>query len=128
MIVDASALCAILFYEPERDRFIDVIGRASTLLISPIQLWETSVSLEQRRNNGFAATEQFVVQARIGVASIGGREAAIAFEAWERFGKRRHPAGLNLGDCFAYALSKSRNMPLLYKGDDFSRTDVTPAL
>lgn len=128
MIVDASALCAILFREPERERFIDVIGRASTLFISPIQFWEVSVAVEQRRDGGFAATEQLVVQSRIGVASIGGREATLAFDAWSRFGKGRHPAGLNLGDCFAYALAKSRDMPLLYKGDDFARTDITSIL
>lgn len=128
MIVDASALCAILFHEPEREQFINALGRASAPLISPIQLWEASVSAEVRRGDGFAVTQQLIAQARIGVAGIGAREAALAFEAWNRFGKNRHPAGLNLGDCFAYALAKSRDLPLLYKGDDFPRTDVTPAL
>ncbi len=128
MIVDASALCAILFNEPEREAFSQAVSAADTAFISPLQVWEAAVSAHARRGEGAVAVERLIGRFRIAVADIGAREAALALDAWSRFGKGRHPASLNLGDCFAYALARSRNLPLLYKGNDFALTDVPSAL
>ena len=128
--VDASAICAIAFGEPERDDIIAVLEAADGVLVSPVNRWEAFVSVQRRRPGvaGERIVENILTRAGIVVAEIGVAEAATAFEAWRAFGKGRHPAALNLGDCFAYALAKSRDLPLLYKGNDFPKTDVRSAL
>lgn len=130
IVVDASAICAIVFDEPERAEFLRALKAADGGLISPVNLWEASVSLQHRRPD--KSTERTIpdILQRAGIltAEIGVDEANASFEAWRRFGKGRHPAGLNLGDCFAYALAQTRNLPLLFKGDDFPKTDVRSAM
>ena len=102
---------------------------SSLSLISPVNLWEAGVSLQQRQvADGERVMRAFLADAGVSVAEIGGVEAGLAFEAWRRFGKGQHPARLNLGDCFAYALARSRDLPLLFKGEDFAMTDIRPVL
>lgn len=125
MVVDASALCAIVLEEPEAEDFGRQAALAEASIISPIQVWEASVVVDKRLGEtGVAQLERVMSSLEISIADIGHIEARMAFSAWRRFGKGRHPARLNLGDCFAYALAKSRNLPLLYKGEDFALTDV----
>ena len=128
--VDASAICAIAFNESDRDGFLVALRAADGALVSPVNKWEATVSIQIRRPDVLAerVVHDILTRAGVEVAEIGATEAGLAFEAWRNFGKGHHPARLNLGDCFAYALAKSRGLPLLYKGDDFAKTDVRPAL
>lgn len=127
IVVDASALVAILAGEPEAETFLTLLVETPSLL-SPLGFWETTVAA--RRALGPDAQQSLLGlmdALRIEIAAAGVETARIAVEAEARFGKRT-PAKLNLGDCFAYALAKEHKLPLLYKGEDFSRTDVAPAL
>jgi|OM-RGC.v1.026940799 ribonuclease VapC len=127
IVVDASALVAILAGEPEADAFIKLLVETPSLL-SPLGFWETTVAARRVLGpDGQQSLLALMDALRIEITAAGGETARIAVEAETRFGKRT-PARLNLGDCFAYALAKERNLPLLYKGDDFSRTDIEPAL
>ena len=129
MIVDTSAVVAILRREPEGSAFADRLARATRPAMSAANLVEAAMVLEGR--GGFAAgagLDSLVAEAEIEVAPVTADTARRAREAWRRFGKGNHPAGLNFGDCFAYALAQERGEPLLFKGEDFARTDVTPAL
>ena len=130
IVVDASAICAIIFDEPERAQFLAVLREADSALVSPVNRWEAAVSIQHCRPDVAAdrVVQDILARAGIAVADIGADEAGVAFHAWRTFGKGRHPAGLNLGDCFAYALASTRNLPLLFKGDDFPKTDVRSAL
>jgi ribonuclease VapC len=126
--VDASALIAIAFEEPEESQFITALARASEAHISPVNYLETGLILLRRRR--FASRPQFETWlADMGVTlredlSLGGE----ALATYLRFGKGFHRARLNLADCFAYALAKRLDVPLLYKGDDFAKTDIRSAL
>ncbi len=127
IVVDASALVAILAGEPEADAFIKLLVETPSLL-SPLGFWETTVAARRVLGpDGQQSLLALMDALRIEITAAGGETARIAVEAETRFGKRT-PARLNLGDCFAYALAKERNLPLLYKGGDFSRTDIEPAL
>ncbi|OGN47421.1 MAG: hypothetical protein A2795_03170 [Caulobacterales bacterium RIFCSPHIGHO2_01_FULL_67_30] len=127
IVVDASALVVILAGEPEADAFIKLLVETPSLL-SPLGFWETTVAARRVLGpDGQQSLLALMDALRIEITAAGGETARIAVEAETRFGKRT-PARLNLGDCFAYALAKERNLPLLYKGDDFSRTDIEPAL
>jgi ribonuclease VapC len=128
IVVDSSALVAIGTFEPDRPAFIQAIETASEILISPINYVETGVVLTGRGH--FVSREGFdewLSNYRIRVAAEPVIDA-LALDAYLKFGKGRHPAKLNLADCFAYALAKSLDAPLLYKGDDFRMTDVRSAL
>jgi ribonuclease VapC len=125
MVIDTSALVAIFLAEPERKRFLDLILKAGTRLISAANALETGIVLEARR--GEAAGREFdlfVVRASLEVVSVDNEQVEVARTAWRRYGKGRHPAGLNFGDCFAYALAKCSGEALLAKGGDFAQTDV----
>ncbi len=125
MVIDTSALLAIFLAEPERKPFLDLIVEAPKRLISAANALETGIVLEARR--GEAAGREFdlfVVRANLDVVSVDAEQVEIARSAWRKYGKGRHPAALNFGDCFAYALAKSSGEPLLAKGVDFARTDV----
>jgi len=126
MVVDASALIAILRSEPEQDAYSLALSRAPTRRISPVNWHEVAVVME--RTNDFQIFESVLVRLRVSVASIDEAQARLAHLAWRRFGKGRHPARLNLGDCFAYALAKQTGEPLLFKGRDFGLTDVKAAV
>jgi ribonuclease VapC len=125
MVIDTSALVAIFLAEPERRRFLDLIIEAGTRLVSAANALETGIVLEARR--GEAAGREFdlfVVRANLQVVPVDGEQVEIARSAWRKYGKGRHPAGLNFGDCFAYALAKSSGESLLAKGTDFGATDI----
>jgi len=125
MVIDTSALLAIFLAEPERMRFLNLIVEAPARLISAANVLETGIILEARR--GEAAGREFdlfIVRATLDVVSVDGEQVEIARSAWRKYGKGRHPAALNFGDCFAYALAKSSGEPLLAKGTDFTLTDI----
>jgi ribonuclease VapC len=125
MVIDTSALAAIFFHEPERDAFRDAIVTASSRLISAATVLEAGMVIEGRRGGGAGREfDLFVVRAQIQIVPIDAELADLARSAWRKYGKGRHPAGLNFGDCFSYALAKSSGEPLLAKGGDFARTDV----
>ncbi len=129
MIVDASAVCAIAFGEPEREIFVAALKGRRLSLIAPVQVWEAAVSVSNRLSiDGISQVDRLLTTLGVEVAAIGHAETFAAFDAWRRFGRGRHPAGLNLGDCFAYALAKTRDLPLLYKGEDFAKTDIRAVL
>jgi ribonuclease VapC len=125
MVIDTSALVAIFLGEAERKTFLEHILRAETKLISAASLPEAGIVLESRR--GEAAGREFdlfVVRAKLEVVPVDTEQAEIARSAWRKYGKGRHAAGLNFGDCFAYALAKFSGQKLLAKGEDFHFTDV----
>jgi ribonuclease VapC len=125
MVIDTSALLAVFLGEPERERFLHHIATAETRLLSAANVLETGIVLETRK--GEAAGREFdlfLIRANIQIAPVDAGQADIARSAWRRYGKGRHPAALNFGDCFAYALAKSTGDTLLAKGSDFLQTDL----
>jgi ribonuclease VapC len=128
VIVDTSALTAVLFGEPERPRFAQAIHDADTCRVSAVSFVELSMVLE--RQLGVEAGRQVdALSRRVGIVvePVTVDQAHLARQAFLDFGKGRHKAGLNLGDCFAYALAKATGEPLLFKGNDFSLTDIDSA-
>ena len=128
MIVDTSALLAILLDEPERRRYNELIEASGKRLLSAASLVEAGTVLEVRR--GEAAGREldlFLHRAKFEVVPLDADQAEIARSAFRRYGKGRHSAGLNFGDCLAYAASKAAGEPLLFKGQDFSQTDIPAA-
>ena len=129
MVVDTSALLAILFDEPERHAFNEAVEAAPSRAMSVANLLETFLVIESRFGaEGARDLDQLVERAGIELVGVDLEQVGIARRAFSRFGKGHHRAGLNFGDCFAYALAKSLGEPLLYKGDDFARTDVEAVL
>lgn len=128
MVIDASAIAAILFDEPERAFFNRVIERAPIRLISAATLLESTMVVESRQGEPAGRElDVFLHRAQVGTVPVDAGQVEIARQAFRRFGRPRHRAALNFGDCFAYALAASRLMPLLFKGDDFTHTDIEPA-
>jgi len=128
MVVDASALVAVLLREPEDMAFRQIMAREADLVLSPVGYWEAATRLRSLRGeSGVADLDLVIARLGIRVAPATSRTALLAADTERDFGKRT-PARLNLGDCFAYALAKEINAPLLFKGDDFGQTDLTPAL
>ncbi len=130
IVVDSSALVAIMRGEPEAGRFLETIATADALLLSSVNYLETSMVLAGPKGEAavWHPLEAFLARANIVVAPFDQEQARAAREAFLRFGKGRHPAALNFGDCAAYALAKARRAPLLFKGEDFPKTDIAPAL
>jgi ribonuclease VapC len=129
MVVDTSALTAILFAEPDARRFATALDQAPTRLISAATRVELSFVIEGKKGEaGRADLERLLEQSRLEIASVTPQQVNIALDAFRRFGKGRHRAGLNIGDCFSYALAAATGQPLLFKGDDFVHTDVRVAL
>jgi ribonuclease VapC len=127
IVVDASALLAIYLEEAEAEDFRDALVREPGLM-SPVNLWEAAVRAHGLDGaQGVRDLRMIMDDFGIAVAAVDAEGAWAAVEAFTRFG-RRTPANLNLGDCFAYALAAAEGLPLLYKGDDFPRTDVRSAL
>ena len=128
MVIDTSALLAILLNEPERRRFNELIAASGKRLLSAASLVEAGMVLEVR--GGEAAGREldlFLHRASFEVVPLDADQAEIARAAFRHYGKGRHPAGLNFGDCLAYAASKATAEPLLFKGQDFSKTDIPVA-
>ncbi len=125
MVIDTSALLAIFLAEPERKPFLDSILQSETRMISAANVLETGIVLEARRGESAGREfDLFLVRASLQIVSVDSEQAEIARSAWRKYGKGRHPAALNFGDCFAYALAKSSGEPLLAKGTDFVVTDI----
>jgi ribonuclease VapC len=129
IIIDSSALIAILRREPEADGFLRTIVEANGCLLSTVSLLETSMVLAGRSGDATYWTEldALILRAEVAIAPQDAAQSDIARRAFLRYGKGRHPAALNLGDCASYALAKQQDLPLLYKGEDFAKTDVAPA-
>lgn len=127
MIVDTSAILAILRREDDAEAIARALARAPRIAVSAGTWVEIGIVSEGRGGpEARAAAEQLLDGAE--VVPVTPRQAQIALDGWRRYGKGRHKAALNLGDCFAYALAKERDEPLLFKGDDFALTDVKRAL
>ncbi len=128
VFVDASALVAIITGEPDAASLIDRMADDRHLLSSAIAVWETTMAVARKRKcepaEAFALVELFCHDMGIALTPIGPPKSSIAVEAFSRFGKGRHDAKLNMGDCFAYACAHTNDAILLYKGDDFARTDL----
>jgi ribonuclease VapC len=130
VIVDASALLAVLLDEPEGEAISDVFATAAgKLVISPFNYLEAAVRVDRLKSADKSAKfDQLVELLALRIENTTPKHAHLAREAYQRFGKGNHAAKLNLGDCFAYALAKARSEPLLFKGDDFRLTDIEAAL
>lgn len=125
MVIDTSALVAILSGEPEQQPFIDAIERADLRLLSAATLVEASIVIASRYGPaGLHDLDRLLERADVQVTEVDAEQARTARAAWQRYGKGRHPAALNFGDCFSYALAVTRGEPLLFKGQDFGQTDV----
>lgn len=125
MVIDTSALVAILFDEPEREELVEVIAQARRRLISAATLVEASLVVEARGGEPAGRElDLFLHRAGVDVIAVDEEQSSLARSAWRRYGKGRHPAGLNLGDLFSYALAANTDEDLLFKGDDFARTDI----
>lgn len=125
MVIDTSAFLAILQDEPDRRSFTEAIAAAAVRRTSAATFLEASMVLQSRFGaEGVQRLDSLLESARIEVMAVDPAQARIARRAFTDFGKGRHPAGLNYGDCFAYALARHLGEPLLCKGDDFARTDL----
>ena len=127
MTVDTSAILAVLRDEPERGEFVALIEKASRRLMSTVSILEASMVLEGKGGEDAGADlDQFLRRATIEAVAFDEEQLAVARMAFRRFGKGRHAAGLNFGDCASYALAQWAGEPLLFKGNDFAATDVPP--
>ena len=125
MVIDSSAIIAVLLNEANAAQIAEAIDSGSQRLLSAASLLEASIVIESRK--GEAAGRELdllIYRAAIEVVAVDQDQVEIARIAWRRYGKGRHPAGLNYGDCFSYALARSRGLPLLFQGEDFCRTDL----
>lgn len=128
MVIDSSALAAIILEEPDASAYISAILNDSSRLLSAATLVEISVVLMCRRQpDPVVVLDALLDRLRISIVPVDREQALLAREAFRRFGKGRHNAGLNFGDCFSYALARQTGEPLLYKGKDFSQSDVRSA-
>jgi ribonuclease VapC len=130
MIVDASAILSILFEEPDRRRYSDaLIDFTDDAVMSPVNYLELALRLDRGNTPELsAAIDPLLEKLGVRLVSVDPEQARLAREAYRAYGKGNHEAKLNLGDCFAYALSKARGEPLLFKGEDFRLTDVEAAV
>lgn len=125
MVLDTSAILAILQNEPERRKFNEAIETAETRSLSTASFVECSMILESRYGaDGVRDLDLFIAKAQVSLVSVDEEQADLARRAFRKYGKGRHPAGLNFGDCFSYALARALDEPLLFKGNDFTQTDI----
>jgi ribonuclease VapC len=128
LFVDASAMVALIAREAGFEALEQRMGEATELLCSPVSLWETVTALCRSHKVDVSLARErvasFVANFDIRLVEIGAPESETALDGYARFGKGIHPAGLNMGDCFAYACARANDARLLYKGDDFARTDL----
>jgi ribonuclease VapC len=132
IIVDASAIIAILTGESDSALLVAALDQAGGATTTPIAIYEATLGVRRKRRSGVAQAEravmEFLSSARIKVESVDPTAAHLALEAFDRYGKgNQHPAQLNLGDCFAYAQAKLSGAALLFKGNDFAKTDIESA-
>lgn len=129
MIVDSSVVLAVVLGEPGFESFVEAIAAAPACRISAASFVEASVIAESRiGDQGVRQCDSFFRSSSMMIEPVTEEQALLARQAYSDYGKGHHPAGLNFGDCFSYALSKATGEPLLFKGDDFLKTDIQPAL
>jgi ribonuclease VapC len=125
MVLDPSAVLAILQNEPERRAFNEAIETAEARAMSTASFVESSIIIESRYGaDGVRDLDLFIAKAEITLVPVDIEQAHLARQAYRQYGKGRHPAGLNFGDCFSYALARSLAEPLLFKGGDFTQCDI----
>jgi ribonuclease VapC len=131
MFVDASAIVAILAREDDGPELVAQIHDAHRVLTSPLAVYEAVLGLARARRmttaNAQIAVEGFIAEVGAQIIPVTPEIGRIALDAFARYGRGNHPARLNMGDCFAYACARSLGVPLLFKGDDFSQTDIAAA-
>jgi ribonuclease VapC len=126
MVLDTSALLALLLDEPEAEGFRAAVEEETARLVSAATLLETALVIEARKGEpGGRELDLLIHKAEIVVVAVDAEQVSEARRAYRRFGKGRHEAGLNVGDVFAYALARTSGEPLLFKGDDFAKTDIS---
>ena len=128
MAADTSALIAVLMEEPDSQTFSDAMERDGEVLVSVATAVEFLIVALGKGDDYYRAALAMLQYPYMVLVPLDYEQALVAGEANRRYGKGRHPAGLNFGDTFAYALASTRNLPLLFKGNDFARTDITPAV
>jgi ribonuclease VapC len=128
MVIDTSAVLAILLGEPEERDMAEAMAGAESRLLSAASLVEIAMVALSRRPTTLAEIEHQLTSWGVEIVPVSVAQARLAADGFARFGRGRHPAKLNFGDCFAYALARERGEPLLFKGDGFARTDVVRAL
>lgn len=129
MVVDTSALLAIYLAEPDSSRFEAAILNTPAVVVSAGTLLETAIVVEARHGKaGAVELDRLLRKLGVGTVAVDAEQVEAARLGFRKYGKGRHPAGLNYGDCFAYALATTSVEPLLFKGDDFSKTDVVDVL
>jgi ribonuclease VapC len=130
MIVDSSAIVAILRNEPEGSHFSRLLGSAGSIRLSAASYLETSIVLDKHHEPVLSAgLDDLIDDANIVIEPVTAAQAKIARQAYRDYGKGSgHPANLNFGDCFSYALARDKREPILYKGDDFVHTDLRSAM
>jgi ribonuclease VapC len=129
MVVDTSALCAVLFHESDREQFLSIMANADDVYVSTATSVECAIVLLGKLGaEGEMRAREFLERGKFRIVPFDEVQAEIAKRGFQIYGKGRHRAGLNFGDCVAYALAKSLGEPLLFKGDYFRFTDVIPAL
>jgi ribonuclease VapC len=125
MVLDTSALLALLLDEPEAEEFRAAVEEDTTRLVSAVTLLETTLVIEARKGEpGGRELDSLIQKAEVVVVPVDAEHVSEARRAYRRFGRGRHAAGLNFGDVLAYALARTSGEPLLFKGDDFAKTDV----
>jgi len=128
MVVDSSVLIAILLKEPEAGHFTKLLIEADSVYISAVSIVESSMVIEyKKREQGAVQYDELLKTISPTVFAFDAQQAKLARIAWKAYGKGRHPAKLNFGDCCSYATAKHLNQPLLFKGNDFSQTDIEQA-
>ena len=129
MIVDTSAVMAILLGEPETEAFSRALADDPKRMISAFSALESAIVIEAKKGEaGGIELDLLLHRAQIEIISLNTDQVELALTAWRKYGKGNHPAGLNIGDCCAYALAKYSGEPLLFKGTDFSQTDIRPVI
>jgi ribonuclease VapC len=132
MVVDASALVALLLAEPEAAVFTETLDESGSSMTSPTSVFETVAALVRVRacsvSDARVVLDDLLSEAGIAIAPITVEIGEAAVTAFDRYGKGRHPAALNMGDCYSYALAKTMRVPILFKGGDFTKTDLEPAV
>lgn len=128
--IDSSALVAILRNEPDALLYAEAIGAANVRILSSVGCLETSMVMAGAGlgESVWEPLDRLLARSKIAVLPFDAEQASLARAAFLKYGKGRHPASLNFGDCAAYALAKSKRVPLLYKGEDFAKTDIVSAL
>lgn len=131
MFIDASALTAILTSEQDTRELLARMQNSNERVTSPLAIWETTIAVARRLGldikDAQLAVEDFLKLVNVDVCAVPAEARDLAIDAYARYGKGRHPAALNFGDCFAYACARAARAPLLYKGDDFPQTDIETA-